>query len=270
MLTETLTLDAQRQALRCYKDSIMLLEHVCEAGRRPYIHPLRPLDGKGVLTQDSPDHHPWQHGLYTGLHGVNGSDFWFDQGEKVGRIEVQPPTLLSDDSWQIQSLWRHHQGHPLLQEDQQWHIHLSNNLMLLDMQWVLTAACDLHIEQCSYGGLFLRMPFTKEKDVHVVNSRFQENDDCEQAEAEWVAIHMDIDGRDNKAGIAFMDHPKNQKQTALWRVDSQRGINPSPCISSALDLREGASKEWRYRIAVFSGALDQDSIAQAYAAYAQE
>ncbi|NRA38770.1 MAG: PmoA family protein, partial [Planctomycetes bacterium] len=72
----------------------MLLEQRCEAGRRPYIHPLFPLDGHGVLTEDSPDHHTWQHGLYTGLHGVNGSDFWFDQGENVGRIEVQPPALI--------------------------------------------------------------------------------------------------------------------------------------------------------------------------------
>lgn len=270
MLTKTLKLDTQRQSLRCYKDNIMLFEQRCEAGRRPYIHPLKPLDGDGVLTQDSPDHHPWQHGLYTGLHGVNGSDFWFDQGEDVGRIEVQAPQALSDDSWLIQSMWRHHQGHALIHEDQRWQVRITNDFLLLDMHWHITAACDLHIKKCSYGGLFLRMPFTPDANTLVVNSRQQENDDCEQAAAEWVALHMDIDGRDDPAGIAFMDHPDNQESAALWRVDSQRGINPSPCISSALELREGESKEWRYRIAVFTGSINQQSIARAYDAFAQE
>ena len=43
---------------------------------RPYIHPLRAPKAGGILTENAPGHHPWQHGLYVGLNDVNGIGFW--------------------------------------------------------------------------------------------------------------------------------------------------------------------------------------------------
>src|SRR5918997_1728723 len=37
---------------------------------RPYLHPVLAPDGAGVVTEDAPAHHPWQHGVYTGLTDV--------------------------------------------------------------------------------------------------------------------------------------------------------------------------------------------------------
>ena len=248
----------------------MLFEQRCDAGRRPYIHPLRPLDGQGVFTQDSPDHHPWQHGIYTGLHGVNGSDFWSDQGDNTGRIEPQSPVLNGDSAWTLQSLWRHHQGHGVLDERQDWSISFCEGGYVLDLNWSLTALCDVTVDQGAYGGFFIRMPFTPEKNCVVCNSEEQEGDACEQSEASWVALHMDIDGRTDGGGLALMDHPQNQSGAALWRVDRQRGINPSPCIAAPLVISKDEERSWRYRIFIFSGAMNKNQIKHAYTDFIQE
>ncbi len=269
MLIEQVQVDVQRQYVRCMNGNIMLLEQRCDAGRRPYIHPLRPCDGQGILSEDSPDHHPWQHGIYTGLHGVNGSDFWLDQGDGTGRIEPQPPVLAGDAGWTTRSLWRHHHGHALLEEKQTWSLSVCAGAYALDLDWSLTALCDVHVDQAAYGGLFIRMPFTPEKHCVVYNSEGQADDDCEQAAAAWVAVHMDIDGRHDGAGMAVMDHPQNQTGAALWRVDQQRGINPSPCIAGPLLLTQAQERIWRYRIFIFSGAVNQAHIQNVFSDFTQ-
>ena len=50
----------------------IILQHNARPNLRPYIHPLKLADGSVCLTEDSPWHHPWQHGVQTGFHGVNG------------------------------------------------------------------------------------------------------------------------------------------------------------------------------------------------------
>ena len=37
------------------------------AGFRPYLHPIMAPDGKGILTENNPAHHPHQTGLYWGF-----------------------------------------------------------------------------------------------------------------------------------------------------------------------------------------------------------
>jgi hypothetical protein len=60
----------------------------------PYIHPLVAPDDIGILTEDEPDHHPWQHGLYTGLNDVPGCldmvNFGPNGAEEVRRAQLVP------------------------------------------------------------------------------------------------------------------------------------------------------------------------------------
>ena len=44
------------------KDPILVQQ--AKADTRAYIHPIVAPDGNGILTEDTPSHHPWQHGLY--------------------------------------------------------------------------------------------------------------------------------------------------------------------------------------------------------------
>src|SRR5688572_26623242 len=60
-----------------------LATFVMDPQLRPYLHPLRDASGRVVLTEDRPDDHPWQHGIFTGFHRVNGFNYWKeDQGKQ--------------------------------------------------------------------------------------------------------------------------------------------------------------------------------------------
>lgn len=247
----------------------IILQHNARPGLRPYIHPLRLADARSCLTEDSPWHHPWQHGIQTGFHAVNGCDFWFDPGQHpsmpIGTIESSSPRILQIDlpTWQIETLWRHADGSHLLQEQQTWSLQKvedESDMSFLDLDWKLLAIPDVHIEQGSYGGLFIRMPFRTGIDAKVIGSTGLEDDATEQQPAAWLSLHMSLENNDVGGGITVFDHPDNPQHPAKWRVDNQRGINPAPCIPSAIDLPSGTSMRHRYRLIVHGGSLAIEKI----------
>ena len=121
------------------KSGNVVLQHNARPGLRPYIHPLRGPDGKTCLTEDSPWHHPWQHGLSTGFHGVNECDFWFDTGQKagmaIGNIDTSLPRTVTGDRprWAVEAMWRNVEGCFLLFEQQTWSMDRDDEVVLLDL-----------------------------------------------------------------------------------------------------------------------------------------
>ena len=64
-------------------DWVELATYVMEPNSRPYLHPVRDASGRVVLTEDRPADHPWQHGIFTGFHRVNGFNYWKeDEGKQ--------------------------------------------------------------------------------------------------------------------------------------------------------------------------------------------
>lgn len=255
-----------------------ILQQNARPGLRPYIHPLRiPEQNSGnllCLTEDSPWHHPWQHGIQTGFHGVNGCDFWLDPGQHpdltIGTIESSTPRITSTNppGWIVEAIWRHADGHLLLAERQNWLLHKAGELHLLDLDWALQAIPDVQIEQHAYGGFFVRMPFRREVGASVRNAAGQQGDETEQQPAKWVDLHMPLENSPTGAGMTFLDHPENPDHPVHWRVDGQRGINPAPCIPSAIELSAGATMRHRYRLILHSGVLAADQIEELWTAYA--
>ena len=266
------------------KSGRVVLQHNARPGLRPYIHPLRGPDGKSCLTEDSPWHHPWQHGIQTGFHGVNGCEFWEDPGQRpgssIGSIEASTPRILATDlpSWSIEAIWRHKNGSYLLAEQQTWSLSsqaslaggVSTELLFLDLDWRLQAIPDIHVEQHAYGGLFARMPFREDRGSHVLNAAGKRDNDCDDQAAAWVDLFMPIDGSDVGAGITICDHPQNPGHPAQWRVDRQRGINPSPCIPAAIELAAGQTMRHRYRLLLHAGTLPAARIQELWKTYANE
>ena len=252
----------------------IVLQHNARPGRRPYIHPLRGVDGNSCLTEDSPWHHPWQHGIQTGFHGVNGCDFWFDPGQNakatIGTIEPEAPEVLGDDplTWSIDARWRHENGAELLEEGQVWSLSDGDGVLFLDLEWTIGAVPDVTIEQGAYGGFFIRMPFRSDRDVKVVNSEGQEGDATEQQPAAWVDLQMPVNRGDMRGGIALLDHRDNPGHPAHWRVDGQRGINPAPCIPGDIYLSVGESITHRYRLVLHDGSLTPDAVQSFWEQYA--
>lgn len=254
----------------------VVLQHNSRPGSRPYIHPLRGVDGQACLTEDSPWHHPWQHGIQTGYHGVNGCDFWFDPGQNakatIGTIESSAPEVLGEmpPKWSIEALWRHEDGTELLNEMQVWSLNCGSDVLFLDLVWTIKAIPDVTIDQGSYGGFFIRMPFRSDRGAKVVSSTGLRDDDTEQQSAAWVDLRMPVNRGDFQAGIALLDHPGNPRHPAHWRVDGQRGINPAPCIPGKITLEAAESMMHRYRLVLHDGTLGTDKIVELWQCYADE
>ena len=252
------------------------LQHNARPGMRPYIHPLRGPDGRTCLTEDSPWHHPWQHGVQTGFHGVNGCDFWFDPGQQakvvIGMIEPSAPRIVSESppTWSIAATWRHADGSDLMAEKQTWSLQATADVLFLDMAWRIEAIPDVHIEQALYGGLFVRMPFRADLEASVISATGLEDDATEQQAAAWVDLRMPVNGGDVRGGMAILDHPQNPGHPAHWRVDGQRGINPAPCIPGPIVLAAGEGTGYRYRLILHDGSLGPERIQGMWDAYGGE
>lgn len=247
---------------------IVLLRQEHQSNFRPYIHPLRPMDGSFVITENSPAHHPWQHGLYFGLHGVNGSDFWLDSGDKVGSFQNSKLENIESNhdtvSWCVSTNWVHHNGENLLKEYQSWKLVLLNDEYYLDVQFKLVALQTVTIDQCKYGGLFLRMPWRK--DVHAValNSNGNINKDAEQKIAKWVDITMQWPEHPTAYGFSIFESPKNKGFPNYWRVDGNFGIGPSYVIQNGINLTIDEELTLEYRLQIHEGFLEKTIIDQSF------
>jgi hypothetical protein len=236
-----------------------------EPDRRPFIHPIVAPDGNGILTEDAPSHHPWQHGLYVGLNDVNGVGFWLEglrEKDRAtdGSFHPQPlsaPRVEGNSAdWEVVDEWRAPQGAPLLLETQRWQFLDASGHYVLNVAWSLQALADVIFGQYAYGGLFLRMPFRAERGGTALNSEGDSAPAAEGKRARWVAVTMPLDGRSDPAGMAILDHPQNPDHPVHWRVDSQLGMCPSRSIAGPWRLGNGEISTSRYRLLAFAGPID--------------
>lgn len=258
----------------------VILQHNFRPGVGSYIHPLR-LDGV-CLTEDSPWHHPHQHGIQTRFVGINGSDFWHypgvRPGQTLGRIDPGAPQVTCADPpcWTIEALWRHAAGGgQVLAERQTWTLGAADGLLLLDLDWTLRAIPDVTFAPYPYGGLYVRMPFRAHLGGAVVTSGGRRDAEAEQQPATWADVRVPLEHRGSRtgadpvdAGIAVCDHPANPGHPARWRVDGQCGINPAPTIAGAIELPAGAALRLRYRLIAHRGPLAAARIEELWAEHA--
>lgn len=241
----------------------LLVQHA-RPDHRPYIHPILAPDGRGVLTEDAPPHHPWQHGLYVGLNDVNGIGFWTEglrgsphDGSFHPRPLTAPHVEGQQVDWSVVTDWRAPDGSPLLGEEQCWSFADGGDHYRLTLDWTLAAAVDLTFGRYDYGGLFLRMPYRSGIGGEAVNSEGLCNRAAEGQRARWLAVSLPLAERHEEwAGIAIFDHRANALFPTPWRVDNQLGICPSPSIAGAWRLPQGAKATWRYGLFVFCGRTE--------------
>ncbi len=233
----------------------VLVQHIGPK-TRPFLHPIVAPDGKGSLTEDKPGHHPWQHGLYVGMHHVNGQNFW-EKEEGFRCRPVKPPTVKGNvATWTAEADWLGENGEPILVESQLWTLTDHGDHYLLDLVHRLKAVVPVTFGKHDYGGLFLRMPFRDMATAAARNSEGQENGKAEQQRARWVAVSMAIEGRSDWGVIAMMDHKSNPGHPVPWRVDGQLGVAPSRCILGDWKLGKGETGEAKYRLLVTCGKID--------------
>ena len=240
-----------------------LLTYVAIPGQRPFLHPVYDASGKHVLTQDRPDDHPWQHGIFTGFHQINGFNYWKeDQGRQ--RL-VRVSDLRADDnrvSWKSLIELVDPQGSIVLEEENVITIHApeSTNAYLIDFSLLLRAKeKDVQFGKFFVGGLSVRMPWAKSnpRQTHL-NSNGLIGRAGEQKRAAWCTVEQPFG--DNTLGIAILDHPTNINHPPSWRVDEQGLINPNISGLAAWSLPKGQSRQFHYRILIYRGAANKDQL----------
>jgi hypothetical protein len=259
-------------------ETVPILEQHAQANTRAYIHPIIAPDGKGVLTEDTPSHHPWQHGLYVGLNDLNGIGYWMEglhEAHKTtdGTFHPKPIENVTvkenQATWTVISDWHSPQGDTLLTETQAWTLTDLDDAYYLDITWSLLANTDITFGEYAYGGLFLRMPYKKDIGGEAINSEGQINKEAETKRARWVSVSMPIEGCNDWAGIAMLDHPTNPEHPNPWRVDGQLGIVPSRCLAGSWSLEKNETTTNRYRLYIFCERTNTDQIENQWQQFSQ-
>ncbi|MFC4777118.1 PmoA family protein [Paenibacillus sp. GCM10023252] len=263
--------DGNRLHIYRKDNPIPIVTQQADFHHRPFLHPIVAPDGIGVLTEDKPAHHPWQHGLYIGLNDVNGIGFWCEglipkRAAADGTFHPaplkKPVTRDHEVSWSVETAYRNPGGAVMIHETQHWELTDYGESYNLDLNWTLEAATDITFGHYDYGGVFLRMAYRQEAGGTVLNSEGQRGLDAEGQRARWTAVAMPVEGRFDEAGIAVLDHPHNLEHPVPWRVDSELGIGPSSCRAGAWTLKEGQARTFSYRFHVFTGDIQVPNIEQ--------
>ncbi|MBL7047479.1 MAG: PmoA family protein, partial [Candidatus Marinimicrobia bacterium] len=220
------------------------------------------------------------HGLYTGLHGVSGWDYWTEglsrNGlEKDGYIYPRPLKKPVENgnkiSWEVISDWLTYHKDPVLIERQKWTYHYCDDYFYLDMIWEMEALADVKIEKCGYGGPFLRLPWrTEDCGAMMMNSEGQEGRDADQQRGKWISVSLRPDGFDTSSGVAVFDHPSNDRHPVALRADASFGIAPSSCIIDEINIPSRSVHQECYRYFIFNDKINKVLIDQHWNIYAKE
>lgn len=270
----TLRQDAATHTISVYRDNVPapILTQNARPDFRPYLHPIVSPDGKSVLTEFSPSHHKHQTGLYWGFTRVNGRDYFHNPDNGYWRRVSSEPIIVqgSEVKWSTVYHLLDDAGRPIMAETQTWTMRDSGDRYLLDLEWRGEGLIDLTVAKYDYGGLFVRMPWRAGMEGGVVNSNRQRDDRATGQRALWVDVGLKIDGRTDLAHIAVFDHPKNSGYPLPWRVDRQMGIGPSRAIAGDWSIAKGKSEIIRHQLVVYTGALNDLALTDAWKAYTGE
>ena len=237
------------------------------AGERPYLHPIAAPDGRGVLTEARPAHHPHQTGLFWGFTRLNGRDYFHNPANGHWKRVSATITQAAGDEVRWQTVYEllDAAGAALMTETQRWTARERAGRIELDLEWRGQAHTDLTIGRFDYGGLFLRMPWRPGMPGEVVNAARQRNERAEGQRAMWIDVGLQVEGRADRAHVAIFDHPDNPGYPQAWRVDAQLGTGSARTRTADWTIRRGETELVRHRLLAYTGTLDDVALTSAWA-----
>jgi putative heme-binding domain-containing protein len=250
-----------------------LATYVTEANLRPYFHPLRDAAGRVVLTEDKPADHPWQHGIFTGFHRVNGFNYWKeDQGRQhfVRLLDIrEEPNQVS---WRALTNLVAPDGAIVLEEEDGIAVHApqSADFYTIDFELLLgSRGKDVHFGKYFVGGLSVRMPWDESNPRQSqLNSQGLRDRACEQRRAAWCNVERPFGSE--MYGIAILDHPSNPNHPPAWRADEQGLINPNVSGLADWTIPAHQKQSFKYRLIVHRGPASGEKLQEIFESYARE
>ncbi|MEO2018701.1 MAG: DUF6807 family protein [Fuerstiella sp.] len=273
---ETLTLreDCEAGTIKVFRkgEDTAILTQNAGADFRPYLHPILAPDGKGVLTELSPDHHVHQTGVYWGFTRANGRDYFGNPGGGYWRRVSCRPLIKEGDVVQWETIYQmlDEAGGLVMIETQRWTLRDTGDRYFLNLRWTGEAATDVTIGNYFYGGLFVRMPWHKGIDGASVNSIGRRNRDGDSQRALWVDVAMAIEGRDDWGHIAILEHPQNHDFPQPWRVDKNMGVGPSRAKLGGWKINKGEKDVYQHQLVIYTGDLNESQLNEDWLQYSGE
>jgi hypothetical protein len=271
---------------------------------RPYLHPLRSLDGD-VVSIYRPHDHLWHRGISLALPNVGKHNFWggvtytreqgYVQLPNNGRMVNRGLDVLADGAFFEEVDWATEAGDTIIAETRRVSAAglgspAGNGTRAWGLTWTSdwTNRTDEPITfgspttegrpMAGYGGFFWRGPrdFTGAP-VLAPATRTPADYDAPDGLPEgvpeqmgklapWIAIAGKHDGSSGRSTFLMADSPTNTLGAAPWFVRS----TPYACISTAPFfftvhmLEPGQQWHWRHQVAISTGTLDVEG-AQALA-----
>lgn len=263
--------DKDAETISVYRSDIKepILTQNAKADFRPYIHPIAPPDGKGILTEYSPGHHKHQTGLYWGFTRLNGRDYFHNpSGDYWKRVSARVLEASGKEvKWQTVYDLLDEKGNKVLTETQNWSMKANDGKFFLELEWKGEAKTDITIGKYDYGGLFLRMPWREGIKGEVVNAARQRNEKAEGQPAMWVDAGMQVEGRDDLAHITIFDHPQNKGYPQTWRVDNQFGIGTARSRNGDWKINKGETEVIKHQLVVYTGELNDLELTKMWGGY---
>jgi len=251
-------------------DWVELVTYVTETNSRPYLHPVHDASGRVVLTEDRPADHPWQHGIFTGFHRVNGFNYWKEDEGRQRFVRLLDLKEASDRvTWRALVELIAPDGSIVLEEEDAITIHApeSSDAYMIDFDLLLRAKeHDVTFGKFFVGGLAVRMPWDKAdpRQTHL-NSNGLRGRECEQQRAAWCNVERPFGSE--TFGIAVFDHPANPNHPTGWRADEQGLINPNVSALGDWTLAAKQTERFRYRLLVYRGSASREQLAARFESF---
>ena len=263
------------------------------AQRKPYLFPLMGPSGK-MITRQFPmkakvegedQDHPHHRSLWFTHGAVGGVDFWAE-GEKTGSIQKTKVEAAESGPvyGRITTLneWVTPEKKKLLDDRRVLTFYpLERGQSFVDVSVTLTAAGDDVIFGDTKEGSFgirLAESMKESRGGVVVTSRgVKGTKDAWGKPAEWIDYVGKVEG--DTVGVAILDHPTSFRHPTHWHVRDYGlfAANPfgyhdfyknEPGKDGAHKLKKGESMNFKYRVYLHHGSVDDAKVAEVYSGFA--
>lgn len=284
-------------------DGMSLATYDWRSRNHPYVHPLRPLTHRGLLTNHAPWDHRWHHGLWWSWKFVDEVLFWEDHpgyggatAAGLGRSTViESATQASDQTVKQRLEWTaERDGRTLLDERRTLRFHTEPHGLRgtwaidWDLAWTARSSVELRatpfpeVAWGGYGGLNYRPA----RSLAQAERLRGEGGRCGATElhglsAGWASYSGCVDGAGDdepdhpaRGGVALLQHPANPAFPApcyAWPAEQGFGfLAIAPVMHAPLQLAPAESMQLRFRALVLGDDLPHEELDEASRAFGGE
>jgi hypothetical protein len=253
---------------------------------KPYLHPLRTLDGQ-VVTSFRPWDHRWHKGLQMTCSELSGQNFWggpsfrdgaYVQLDNVGRMQhrAMPVLDVADDEVTVveeldwitsaEERWVHEtrtlRFHGVDTGADRWVLDFSTvmrNVRGRDL--VMGSPTTLGRPNAGYTGLFWRGPRAW-TGGEIIADGGRGGEEMMGRTGPWLAVTGRHDDSDGGGTVLFLAGTSSAPVPVTWFVRSApfAAINTSPSFDTEVTIAPGEALELRHRVVVVGRVLTRDEI----------